>query len=98
MANAHDLAFRGPGIHHKIRVFESFFLDNKTVVASGFERIGKSSEYAGIIMMDGGGFAMHDGLGTHHLPTERLTDGLMAKAHAKHRHHARETCSYTSDS
>ena len=82
MTNAHDFAFRSPGVHHKIRVFESFFLDNKTVVASGFERIGKSSEYAGIIMMDGGGFAMHDAGIPDYFATEHMADALMAKAYS----------------
>src|SRR3546814_19776434 len=60
-------------------------LDDQRVIARRGEGRGKAREYAGCVMADLAGLAVHKLRRADHLAAERLSDGLMTKANAQQR-------------
>ena len=65
-------------------------VDDERVVAGGFERGGESGKYAGALVFDERGFAVHDFGGPDDVAAVDLADALVAEAHAEHRLFASE--------
>jgi len=60
-------------------------VQHQGVVTGGFHGLRQAREHPPIVVVDPGGFAMHDGLGVDHVATEGLADGLMAQADPQQR-------------
>src|SRR3546814_9551278 len=76
VTHAHDEAVGAGRVHHQ-RIRQAFRLDDQRVIARRGEGRGKAREYAGCVMADLAGLAVHKLRRADHLAAERLSDGLM---------------------
>jgi len=84
MGKTHDGAiFCGGGDVQAIG--QAFALDHKGVVARGLKGGRKAGKDAGVLMLNGAHFAMHDFLGLNDFAAKGLTNGLVPKANPHER-------------
>ena len=88
VAQAHDDAVRFRGDFQIGR--HRFFLNDQRVVARRHKILRQILEDRFVVVMNAAGFAVHDLRRADDLPPERVSDGLMAEAHAEDRNLPRE--------
>jgi hypothetical protein len=82
VAQAHDLALGGFGGDFE-RGREGFAFHEQGMVARGLEGIGEVGEDAGVVVLNGRGFAVHESAGADDVATENMADALMPEAYAE---------------
>src|SRR3546814_18224146 len=84
VTHAHDEAVGAGRVHHQ-RIRQAFRLDDQRVIARRGEGRGKSREYAGCLMADLAGLAVHTLRPAEHLAAEGLSYGRITKSNAHQR-------------
>src|SRR5678816_2146064 len=89
MANPHDLVL--PGLRRDLETGrQRVALDEQRVVAGGLERVRQVAVEAPRVVKDRRELAVHHAIGAHDVPTERLSDRLVAEADPEDRNLAGE--------
>ncbi len=82
VAEGHDFFFVGPGGDDEV-IGEGAGADDEAVVAGGVEGVGESGEDAGVVVVDGGDFAVHEAPVAFDDGAEGVADALVAQADAE---------------
>ena len=82
MFESHDLFFGRDGSDFELG--RDGVVDNKRVIAHGFERRRDAFENTFSVVGHFGGFAVHETLGTIHFAAEDGAEGLMSEANTEH--------------
>ena len=83
VAQTHDFLLGSPRGDFEA-VGQSLAFDDERVVAGGFKGLGHAVKDAGAVMVDGGGFAMHEAIRTDDVSAIDLADALVAETDAEH--------------
>ena len=79
VSHPHNLAFLGPRAY--LETFrQRLSVDDERMVPGCLKGVGQAAVNGLTIMENGGGLAVHDPLGPHHLATKGVSNGLVPQA------------------